>query len=144
MLLAQRHQYPGGPVLEQLVDLAANGTPDPTPSATGTEDWGFSALYPDGSKLLTAAQPAAAVGLPPRPLNRNNGQNLQARDQHTQFPYDHQPSGDGRVLLGLFHPAAVLHAASSTMITPGLGDSSIASLGYRELSYRLRPFIDGG
>jgi len=67
MLVAQRHQYPGGPYSSNSFDVAANPNPDPPPLATSTigdEDWGFGAVYPDGSKLLTAAQPAEAGGFP--------------------------------------------------------------------------------
>jgi len=62
-LVAQRHQYPGGPYSSQSFDVVANPGVDPPPlasSSAGNEDWGFSGLYPDGSKLLTAGEPAAA------------------------------------------------------------------------------------
>jgi hypothetical protein len=65
MLVAQRHQYPGGPYTSNSFDVATNPNPDPPAlgtSAVGDEDWGFSAVYPDGSKVLTAAQPAEAGG----------------------------------------------------------------------------------
>ncbi|HMJ55029.1 MAG TPA: hypothetical protein VK540_23295 [Polyangiaceae bacterium] len=67
MLVAQRHQYPGGPYTSNSFDVTANPNADPPSLATasvGDEDWGFSAVYPDGSKLLTAAQPIAAGQLP--------------------------------------------------------------------------------
>jgi hypothetical protein len=67
MLVAQRHQYPGGPYSSNSFDVAANPNVDPPPLATSTigdEDWGFSAVYPDGSKLLTAAQPEPAGDFP--------------------------------------------------------------------------------
>ena len=67
MLVAQRHQYPGGPYTSNSFDVGANPAADPPPLGTasiGDEDWGFSAVYPDGSKLLTAAQPSPA-GQPP-------------------------------------------------------------------------------
>ena len=67
MLVAQRHQYPGGPYTSNSFDVTANPNADPPPLATasvGDEDWGFSAVYPDGSKLLTAAQPAPAGQFP--------------------------------------------------------------------------------
>jgi hypothetical protein len=67
MLVAQRHQYPGGPYTSNSFDVTANPNADPPPLASATagdEDWGFSAVYPDGSKLLTAAQPAAAGMFP--------------------------------------------------------------------------------
>jgi hypothetical protein len=76
MLVAQRHQYPGGPYSSNSFDVAANPKVDPPSLATSTigdEDWGFSAVFPDGSKLLTAAQPAEAGGFlapfPFAPLN---------------------------------------------------------------------------
>jgi hypothetical protein len=67
MLVAQRHQYPGGPYTSNSFDVTANPNADPPPLASATagdEDWGFSAVYPDGSKLLTAAQPAPAGMFP--------------------------------------------------------------------------------
>jgi hypothetical protein len=67
MLVAQRHQYPGGPYTSNSFDVTANPNADPPPLASaqaGDEDWGFSAVYPDGSKLLTAAQPIAAGQFP--------------------------------------------------------------------------------
>jgi len=67
MLVAQRHQYPGGPYSSNSFDVAANPNIDPPPlamSAVGDEDWGFSAVYPDGSKILTAGQPEPAGALP--------------------------------------------------------------------------------
>ncbi|HMJ51726.1 MAG TPA: hypothetical protein VK540_06600 [Polyangiaceae bacterium] len=67
MLLAQRHQYPGGPYSSNSFDVAANPNPDPPPLATssaGDEDWGFGAVFPDGSKLLTAGQSEPAGDLP--------------------------------------------------------------------------------
>jgi len=75
MLVAQRHQYPIGPYSSNSFDVAATATPDPPPLAasSGTdEDWGFSAVYPDGSKLLTAAQPATAIGFPFPAASLNN------------------------------------------------------------------------
>jgi hypothetical protein len=60
MLVAQRHQYPGGPYSSTSFDVTKNPGVDPpalAQSSAGTEDWGFSAVFPDGSKLLTAAQP---------------------------------------------------------------------------------------
>jgi hypothetical protein len=65
-LVAQRHQYPGGPYRSESFNVATNPGVDPPPAATsslGNEDWGFSALYPDGSKILTAGQPVDAGGL---------------------------------------------------------------------------------
>jgi hypothetical protein len=75
MLVAQRHQYPLGPYSSNSFDVAATATPDPPPlaaSSGGDEDWGFSAVYPDGSKLLTAAQPATALGIPFPAASLNN------------------------------------------------------------------------
>ena len=76
MLVAQRHQYPGGPYSSNSFDVGANPNTDPPSLATssvGDEDWGFSAVYPDGTKVLTAAQPAEAGGFlapfPFAPLN---------------------------------------------------------------------------
>jgi hypothetical protein len=62
MLVAQRHQYPGGPYKSDSFDVVANPGVDPpalASSSAGNEDWGFSALFPDGSKLLTAGQPGS-------------------------------------------------------------------------------------
>jgi hypothetical protein len=63
MLVAQKHSYPGG--LASPGSMSFNlksGLPNPTnptPLASDmTDDWGFSAVYPDGSRLLTAGEPA--------------------------------------------------------------------------------------
>lgn len=57
-LVAQRHAYPGGPYSSDSFDLKANPNPDPPSLATSSmmdQDWGFSGVYPDGTKLLTDA-----------------------------------------------------------------------------------------
>jgi len=62
-LVAQRHQYPGGPYKSESFDVAANPDIDPpalAASSAGNEDWGFSAVSPDGAKVLTAGQPSLA------------------------------------------------------------------------------------
>ena len=59
MIVAQRHQYPGGLLQSESYNLLQTPTPNPaSPLATvKTDDWGFSAVYPDGSRLLTDGQP---------------------------------------------------------------------------------------
>ena len=63
MIVAQRHAYPGGLQApgSQSFSLAAGVTVTPASTPTATtmnDDWGFSAVYPDGSRLLTAAEPS--------------------------------------------------------------------------------------
>lgn len=61
-LVAQRHQYPGGPYTSEAFDVVANpgvNPPSMSASSAGNEDWGFSALFPDGSKVLTAGEPGS-------------------------------------------------------------------------------------
>ena len=73
MLVAQQHFYPGGLQApgSQSFDLT-KGLPNakmPVPLASNmTDDWGFSAVYPDGTFLLTCGEPAdstAVTGLFP-------------------------------------------------------------------------------
>ena len=73
MLAAQQHFYPGGLQApgSQSFDLT-KGLPNakmPVPLASNmTDDWGFSAVYPDGTFLLTCGEPAdstAVTGLFP-------------------------------------------------------------------------------
>jgi len=68
MLAAQRHFYPGG--LQSPGSMTFNltmGLPNatnPTPLASDAmDDWGFSAVYPDGSFLLTAGEPADSTSV---------------------------------------------------------------------------------
>jgi hypothetical protein len=58
MIVAQRHKYPGGLVQSESYDLLKTPTPNTnSPLAINTsDDWGFSAVYPDGSRLLTDGQ----------------------------------------------------------------------------------------
>jgi len=61
-LVAQRHQYPGGPYTSEAFNVVTNPGVNPpamSTSTAGNEDWGFSALYPDGSKVLTAGEPGS-------------------------------------------------------------------------------------
>jgi hypothetical protein len=75
MIVAQRHQYPGGLVQSESYDLQASPVPNPaTPKSTSTaDDWGMSALYPDGSRLVTDGSPGQTGGLFPAGPNNNPG-----------------------------------------------------------------------
>ncbi|MGH7437681.1 MAG: hypothetical protein ACRENE_18540 [Polyangiaceae bacterium] len=81
MLAAQKHAYPGGLTAPGSMDFdLAAGLPNatnPTPlQSTMADDWGFSAVYPDGSLLLTAGEPqnsGAITGLFPVNNNQNPG-----------------------------------------------------------------------
>ena len=63
MIVAQRHFYPGGLQMPGSMSFSlANGATinatNPVPLAsTMADDWGLSAVYPDGSRLLTAGEP---------------------------------------------------------------------------------------
>jgi hypothetical protein len=62
MLVAQKHAYPGGLTAPGSMSFnLKSGAPNPTnPTPLGStmaDDWGFSAVYPDGSRLLTAGEP---------------------------------------------------------------------------------------
>ncbi len=63
MLVAQQHEYPGADPLNGLGSMSFDLTMTPKPSATmplasdKADDWGFSAVYPDGSLLLTSGEP---------------------------------------------------------------------------------------
>ena len=75
ILVAQRHQYPGGLLQSESYDLMKTPMPNPgSPMATTTsDDWGFSAVYPDGSRLLTDGQPGMTGGLFPAGPGDNPG-----------------------------------------------------------------------
>jgi hypothetical protein len=62
VLVAQQHAYPGNDPLNgkgsMSFDLTKTAKPDPTTPMASTlnDDWGFSAVYPDGSMLLTSGE----------------------------------------------------------------------------------------
>jgi hypothetical protein len=68
MLVAQKHAYPGGLAAPGSMSFKlTTGLPNamnPSPLAsTMNDDWGFSAVYPDGSRLLTAGEPADSTSI---------------------------------------------------------------------------------
>ncbi len=77
MLVAQQHFYPGG--LNGLGSMSFDLTKTPMPDVTkpvsnaAMDDWGLSAVYPDGSLLLTNGQPtdsnAVTFGVFPAGVN---------------------------------------------------------------------------
>ena len=75
MLVAQRHQYPPGLVASESYDLKQNGTPNPSAplASVKSDDWGFSALYPDGSRLLTDGSPGLSGPIFPAAPGNNPG-----------------------------------------------------------------------
>lgn len=75
MMVAQHHSYPGGLVDSDSYNLKTNPKPtatSPTAKIT-TDDWGFSAVYPDGSRVLTDGQPNMTGGLFPAGPGDNPG-----------------------------------------------------------------------
>jgi hypothetical protein len=75
MIVAQHHQYPGGLVDSDSYDLLTNPMPNalmPTAKIT-TDDWGFSAVFPDGSRLLTDGQPGMTGAVFPAGPGDNPG-----------------------------------------------------------------------
>jgi len=75
MLVAQRHKYPGGLIQSESYDLVKTPTPNPASplATTTTDDWGFSAVYPDGSRVLTDGSPGMTGGLFPAGPGDNPG-----------------------------------------------------------------------
>jgi hypothetical protein len=75
MIVAQQHQYPGG--LQQSLSFDLLKTPTPNPAAplasTKTDDWGFSAVYPDGSRVLTSGEPGQTGAVFPAGPGDNPG-----------------------------------------------------------------------
>jgi hypothetical protein len=72
MIVAQRHAYPGGLNAPGSMSFSLAGgvtvTPTSTPTATTmNDDWGFSAVYPNGSRLLTAGEPSDSTVSPAFP-----------------------------------------------------------------------------
>jgi hypothetical protein len=75
MIVAQHHSYPGGLLDSDSYDLLANGAPtalSPTAKTT-TDDWGFSAVFPDGSRILTDGQPGQTGPIFPAGPGNNPG-----------------------------------------------------------------------
>jgi hypothetical protein len=75
MVVAQRHQYPGGLVQSESYDLLKTPTPNPASplATTKADDWGFSAVYPDGSRVLTDGQTGATGTIFPAGPGDNPG-----------------------------------------------------------------------
>jgi hypothetical protein len=75
MIVAQRHQYPGGLLQSESYDLLKTPTPNPSSplATTKSDDWGFSAVFPDGSRLLTDGQPGQTGGIFPAGPGDNPG-----------------------------------------------------------------------
>jgi hypothetical protein len=77
-LVAQQHKYPGANPLNgngsMSFDLTSNALPDASaPLANDKEDdWGFSAVYPDGSLLLTSGEPRDTTNTPIFPGSAGN------------------------------------------------------------------------
>jgi hypothetical protein len=95
MIVAQRHLYPGGinPPGSMSFNLL-NGSPNatnPTPLASTTaDDWGFSAVYPDGSRILTAGEPQDSTAITRLfPVNNNNNPAMIGPKNNVMYnPYD--------------------------------------------------------
>jgi WD40-like Beta Propeller Repeat len=70
VLVAQQHFYPGSDPLNgkgsMSFDLTTTAKPDPTAPMASTlnDDWGFSAVYPDGTILLTSGEAGDSTTTP--------------------------------------------------------------------------------
>lgn len=75
MIVAQRHKYPPGLVDSESYDLLKTPTPNTSSplASTTADDWGFSAVYPDGSRLLTDGQTGQTGNLFPAGPGDNPG-----------------------------------------------------------------------
>jgi hypothetical protein len=75
MIVAQRHQYPGGLVQSESYDLLKTPMPNPASplATTKADDWGFSAVFPDGSRLLTDGSPGMTGAVFPAGPGDNPG-----------------------------------------------------------------------
>jgi hypothetical protein len=75
MVVAQRHRYPGGLLQSESYDLLKTPTPNPASplSTMPTDDWGFSGVFPDGSRLLTSGQPGKTGNIFPAGPGNNPG-----------------------------------------------------------------------
>ena len=77
-LAAQQHMYPGNDPLngKGSMTFGLKSTPMPNPMSpqanTTNDDWGFSAVYPDGSYLLTSGEPSDTTGSVVFPNAANN------------------------------------------------------------------------
>jgi len=79
MLVAQKHLYPGGLTSPGSMSFSlANGATidamNPVPLASDDmDDWGFSAVYPDGSRLLACGESQMTGGIFPAAQGNNPG-----------------------------------------------------------------------
>jgi hypothetical protein len=67
VLVAQHHQYPGGPYSSASFNLAANSGASPPATVqimSSTAEMGLGAVYPDGSKVLTMGSPGDSTQNP--------------------------------------------------------------------------------
>ncbi|MGH7270291.1 MAG: hypothetical protein ACREJ3_07640, partial [Polyangiaceae bacterium] len=70
VLVAQQHMYPSTTALNGKGSMSFYLKTDPMPNPTAptandtTDDWGLSAVYPDGTFLLTAGEPEDTTGNP--------------------------------------------------------------------------------
>jgi hypothetical protein len=129
MLAAQRHFYAGGSGLLQSESYDLQQTPQPNPASplavTTTDDWGFGALYPDGSRLLTDGAPGltappfpAGAGsnpgmIGPKPsalFNTKTGAVVAAKGLSVQFAKMPMFSPDGKKVVFNDHDASNGHS----------------------------------
>jgi hypothetical protein len=122
-LVAQHHQYPGGPYSSASFDLIANPGLNPPPlvsqpSAMG--EMGLGAVYPDGSKVLTMGSPGDSTMNPvfpdapgnvpamigPKPsllLDGRTGANIPINGWNVQFAKMPSFSPDGSLVAFNWH-----------------------------------------
>jgi hypothetical protein len=78
ILAAQRERFADAGPLDgkgsMTFDLHATPAPDPASPVASTlaDNWGFSAVYPDGRWLLTSGEPSGSVGSPRLPAGIND------------------------------------------------------------------------
>ncbi len=130
VLVAQHHQYPGGPYSSASFDLVKNPglSPMPTlsqPSAMG--EMGLGAVYPDGSKVLTMGSPGDSTVNPVFPdavgnvpamigpketllLDTNTGANIPINGWNVQYAKMPSFSSDGKMVVFNWHEDSMGHS----------------------------------
>lgn len=130
VLVAQHHQYPGGPYSSASFDLVANPGLSPPPmfmQSSSMGEMGLGAVYPDGSKVLTMGSPGDSTMNPvfpdapgnvpamigPKPtllLDTKTGANLPLNGWNVQYAKMPSFSPDGTMVAFNWHEDSTGHS----------------------------------